>query len=690
MEKFKAPKYQRVNIPLTATGEYKNPFKETEVYADFTFSDGTVIRQYGFWKGGSDWCIRFAPIKEGNWTFKTVSKDAGLNNIEGTVECTENEMRHDVDKHGWVKLEKDTRYFLYEDNTPFFWLGDTHWQAPDYERIHQCNYPGCTCGNQFKHVVDDRIKKGFTVYQTYFSSGRNTSEPEKEVLPWWSEPYEVINPEAFEKADYMFEYLDSVGFEIALGVGLHSQTYTQMKGNEEAMFLITKYIVARYSAYPIIWITGQEIISFHQPSIDLWLKVGALIGELDGYKHPLGAHMYPLDAEHPSVKDLGEKPWHQYYLLQAGHGAAARFKDRFFYKTYYDLSNKKIYLEGECQYEDIYYSKQNDASHNRKGAWQAMLSGSSGFTYGVTGVWALSWGGGEKSPFDSYNPEPWYIGVDKHGSLELKYMKEFFTKFPFWKLEPLFGDIGCFEERKFACAAKMGDEAMIWYFLDEGKSGGMLRKLLPETKYFGYWFDVITGKYISIGDFVTDESGQAELPDRPVARDWAFVATRNELTDVEFENPPVDPKYPILNEDVLGKRQFITKIKSSSFNKEHPIANVLDGQDDTYWQPYSNVTCQTIDMELDEAIDGGYLYMKVLNPEYRWYNYRIWGSNDGENYDLVQDISGGWINTVVTTSEHPYHIRPLVGKYKHIRFYIESNLYQTPIQISRLEVYSEK
>ena len=82
--------------------------------------------------------------------------------------------------------------------------------------------------------------------------------------------------------------------------------------------------------------------------------------------------------------------------------------------------------------------------------------------------------------------------------------------------------------------------------------------------------------------------------------------------------------------------------------------------------------------------------MKVLNPEYRWYNYRIWGSDDGENYDLVQDVSGGWIHTVVTTAEHPYHIRPLTKKYKHIRFYIESNLYKTPIQISRLEIYSEK
>ncbi len=690
MVDYKIPVYQRVNIPLTAKKEYANPFKETEVYAIFTHEDGTAMKQYGFWNGGDDWCIRFSPVKTGTWSFKTYSDDNGLNGIEGTVEGLKAEARHALDNHGWVKLERDKRYFIYEDGTPFFWLGDTHWQGPDYERIHQCNYPGCTCSNQFKHVVDDRVKKGFTVYQTYFSSGRNTSDPEKEVLPWWKDNYETINTEAFEKSDYMFEYLDSVGMTIALGLGLHSQTYNQMKGNEEAMRLITKYIVARYSAYPIIWLTGQEIVSFHQPSLDLWIKIGAYIGELDGYKHPRGAHMYPLDANYPSIKKLGKEPWHQYYMLQAGHGAAARFKDRFFYKSYFDDPKKKIYIEGECQYEDIYYKLQNDASHNRKGAWQAMLSGASGFTYGVTGVWALSWGDGEKSPFDSYNPEPWYIGVDKHGALELKYMKEFLTRFRFWQLEPIFDDIGCFEQRKFACAAKLGDEAMIWYFYDELKESGVLRRLLPETEYFGYWFDVITGKYISVGKLVTNEIGAVAIPERPVIRDWVFVATRNELTDVEFEIPPVNPTPKNLKSEVLGERIYTKRIKASSFNSAHPIANVIDGQEDTYWEPYSDVTCQTIDMELDKSFDNGYLYMKVLNTEYRWYNLRIWGSNDGENYDLLSDCSGGWANSFVTTEQTPSRIIPLTGDYKHLRFYIESNFYKTPIKISRLEVYAKK
>jgi hypothetical protein len=170
-----------------------------------------------------------------------------------------------------------------------------------------------------------------------------------------------------------------------------------------------------------------------------------------------------------------------------------------------------------------------------------------------------------------------------------------------------------------------------------------------------------------------------------------FVATKTELTDIVTENAPLFFKSPIEPATNMGKQSLIKRIKASSFNKEHPIGNVLDGQEDTYWEPYSNVTCQTIDIELDEEQDGGYLFMKVLNPEYRWYNYRIWGSNDGVNYDLVQDISSGWNHDIATYGKEGrcVHTRELVGSYKYIRFFINSNMYKTPLQISRLEIYKK-
>src|SRR3546814_8351176 len=82
----------------------------------------------------------------------------------------------ELDRRGFVRIADDSRMFSYADGHPFFWLGDTHWQAPDYERLEECNAPGCdgACGNsQFKHLVNNRVAKGFTVYQTYPDAAEN-------------------------------------------------------------------------------------------------------------------------------------------------------------------------------------------------------------------------------------------------------------------------------------------------------------------------------------------------------------------------------------------------------------------------------------------------------------------------------------------------------------------------------------
>ena len=62
-------------------------------------------------------------------------------------------------------------------DTPFFWLGDSHWQMPDTERLDACNHPehaGQTCpyGGQFQHLAADRRNRRFTVYQKCDQAGR--------------------------------------------------------------------------------------------------------------------------------------------------------------------------------------------------------------------------------------------------------------------------------------------------------------------------------------------------------------------------------------------------------------------------------------------------------------------------------------------------------------------------------------
>ena len=44
--------------------------------------------------------------------------------------------------NGRLKVSDNHRYLIHANGTPFFWLGDTNWQAPNYVSLTRCNYPG--------------------------------------------------------------------------------------------------------------------------------------------------------------------------------------------------------------------------------------------------------------------------------------------------------------------------------------------------------------------------------------------------------------------------------------------------------------------------------------------------------------------------------------------------------------------
>ena len=189
--------WDRTDIVLTSSKTYENPYLDVEVEAVFTHIDGTEIKLSGFWNGDNEWRVRFAPTLEGTWSYVITSNQTediateeftGLHNVKGSIsayQAAEGEISNPNLLHGFLEFSDNNRYFQYADGTPFYWLGDTQWQAPNYVSITQCNYPGCDCENQFEHEVQDRIEKGFTVYQTYFDSAEadgggqraTTSEP---------------------------------------------------------------------------------------------------------------------------------------------------------------------------------------------------------------------------------------------------------------------------------------------------------------------------------------------------------------------------------------------------------------------------------------------------------------------------------------------------------------------------------
>lgn len=285
-----ARQWQVAEIALTSSKAYANPYGDVDLTATFTGPDGKTINRPAFWDGGGTWKVRFSPTVVGAWRWKTACSDpanTGLHEKSGSLTCVPSEGDNPCYRHGFLRVSDNRRHFVHADGTPLFWLGDTHWQMPDTERIDVCNHPDhagkpCPHGGQFQHLVADRRAKGFNVYQTY---------PSATSPAWWASPYTTINPQRFREVfDFEMDHLADQGFVIALGFG-HFNNSTKIPVGDLRRW--ARYLIARYGAHPVVWITCQEMNAPEDGDrnrMAVWHAVAQEIAACDGYEHPHSAH----------------------------------------------------------------------------------------------------------------------------------------------------------------------------------------------------------------------------------------------------------------------------------------------------------------------------------------------------------------------------------------------------------------
>jgi len=643
--------WTRTDIVLKSEKIYKNPYKDVDIDAVFTHEDGTKIALYGFWYKDSEWHVRFSPTKTGTWTYEITCSDTENRDLHmrtGKLLAVENTGSTNVDRHGFVKVSDNGRYFTYDDGTPFYWLGDTNWQAPNYVSLTRCNYPGCGCKNQFVHELNDRAAKGFTVYQTYFDSGESDGGGQRNVNPepgMWSVQYTKINPETFiKKYDVMFDTLAAHGFVIALGFGVHSITTGSM--GQTNLDRLSRYLTARYASYPVIWITAQEITAEKQ--FNMWVSSARIVDKGDGYDHPQTAHQYSANnINHTYVTKLDSESWHDFFAIQGGHGPKIPAKS--LYEGYWNNRRSggcKPFVETEANYEDINSNYFNGSTASRVSAWKANLCGSCGFTYGVTGIWANCYStAGNTGWLGNFSFEPWYMGLDKPGSFEMKYLADFFTCVGFEKLVPRFnsGKWSDLTDETKLVSASDDKKTYVCYFYNADLSTGKLKGLDENEKYTASWYDPMTGKFTKIADNITAEGGVYEIPEKPNGSDWALLVTCEELEEKEsFE--PYAPKTSPRGENVLTGSQA----SSSTFSAKGSEASMaIDGKETTWWCASSASVPQWLAFDLGEEKQFNAFSLKMY-----WGTtsaaYSLSGSNDNKSWTTiyktgkeVTDIPGG-------------------------------------------------
>ena len=531
---YKVQQWQAVEIALTSTVTYANPFQDVDVTATFTGPGNKVIARPAFWDGGLAWKVRFAPPRTGLWTMTTSATDPtnkGLNNITKTVKCSPYSGNLDIYKHGFLKVSGNGRYLTYADGTPFFYLGDTHWELV-HERFSTSNAPGVA--SQFKYTVDKRMRQGFTVFQSepLWPERSEHTRDDEEATADLKDGFTSADLPGFANLDRKFKYIADQGL-------VHANADVCWAGDpakfpvftEAYMTRLGRYWSARYGAYPVIWTIAQEIDknfykAYDATTIGKWFAVGQGISDNDPYHQPMMPHMENTDHTTAADSWWSSKPFHSGWAVQW----QGDLSDMHVAKVFWNASPTKPSVLYESPYDHFW----TDSRGALGAAYKAFQYGMYGYGYGANGTWNDVYSKpGEPGDYGTAYQMPehyfwWYDGANLPTGDQLTYFKAFYKSLEWWKLTPRFDDDawGTFKDTSKSLLSSDGQDTDVVFFFGTGTSTGTLNHMGNDTTYAAQWFNPRDGKYQNIGTF-KQESSQWVIPERPTAEDWVLLRKKD-------------------------------------------------------------------------------------------------------------------------------------------------------------------
>lgn len=551
-----------LDMAFQSTKEY-NASKVEQFFVDmdvvFTHREtGETLTIPSFWDGDNLFAVRFAPTKTGLWDYMTVcATDDSLDGIIGTIGSNTYLGDLDVYKHGFVKTD-GKKYFVYDDGTPFFYLGDTHWSMFTEEFDEAGPHAGdLETDSHFKYIVDKRVEQGYTVYQ---------SEP-------IGAPFDIINGfsrralNGFQEADRYFAYIAEKGLTHANAQFFFATAITE-KFAEDIEYLdqLCRYWVARWGAYPVMWTLAQECDNdmykgnkgdelWWDHTNNPWVTIAEHLHKYDAYSHPLTGHQE--GSRYTSVTGRGTD-----IKNKTNFGASVFLSDEISEKTGHDwwgaqwkfrlnklgyAENAKDYWESDkvaVNYEDNYCYLWTEDYGARARGWISYLYGFFGYGYGCIDIWYYmsDYEMDTDSDYDGVSivtPEEkkktWAEAVELVSGYQVGYMRRFFESFEWWKLVPDFEDYNYFAPKDdvlYACATIDNDTYVLYFYGQNSNATGWISNMDGKAKYTVQWYNPRTNEYgecYEIKATTKDLNGKPAhlLKDKPDSEDWVVLITKN-------------------------------------------------------------------------------------------------------------------------------------------------------------------
>lgn len=510
---------------------YSSPFDDVTMDVTFTGPNNNTMEMPAFWDANNTWKVRFAPTQTGIWNYTTTCSntlDSGLHNQTGTINCVPYTGNLAIYQKGFVKTMPDTRYFLYDDGTPFFYIGDTHWSMP------QEPY-----SEMFQTMVDDRVSKGFTVYQSEpLGTGYNLADGLTDV-----------DVAKFKDLDARFSYIANAGLVHANAQLFFANEFMpDINGaaySTEYIQRLARYWVARYAAYPVMWTTAQEsdddYYGKYNPATNPWKIIFNAVHQYDPYQHPQTVHQENTGntkASNSAFKDLPGYSWFGVQWAPKKNGQL----DFNTVKDYWNYSGGRPAINYEGHYENLWT---NEFGARMQG-WTAYLNGMYGHGYGAQDIWLYNSTYDESQDTNLFGititkdmkSVTWQTSRNFNTPTHLGiYMKNFFESMNWWLLAPRLDDTAWFENNgSFYSVASIDNDTYVAYFYNTTTRTGTLKNM-DNTPYTAKWYNPLTGVYIDIGT-ITPSGGQWTIPDKPDTNDWVLYVGKAPTTTASV-NPGV-------------------------------------------------------------------------------------------------------------------------------------------------------
>ncbi|UCE06825.1 MAG: glycoside hydrolase family 140 protein [bacterium] len=432
-----------------------------------------------------------------------------------------------------LKVSKNGRFLVYEDDTPFFYLGDTAW-----ELFH------CLDHAEADKYLSNRAEKGFNVIQAVILSdidGLNTPNAYGD-LPLKNKNPSQLNEAYFKHVDYIVNKAEKLGLFIGMlptwGGYWCSSNPDRVIFTPENAKAYGKFLCKRYVDKQIIWILGGDRDIKNESERKIMEAMAYGLKEGDG-----GAHLITYHPKGPGLSSdyFHQAEWLDFNMFQSFHGAHDH-DNGLFAEHDYALTPAKPTIDGEQRYETIptgfYFKGFNkldriDNYDCRQAAFWSLLAGACGHTYGDNNIWQM-WEP-KKEPILSA-AVPWYDALDHPGAFQMGLVRKLFESRPFQKLVPNQSIIknGPLTGGAKIRAAVANDGSFAFVYSPRGEKFTIDKGMINATRTNEIWFDPRYGIAYNVHSPNTKGMQTFTPPTSGRGNDWILIV---EDADLEFPLP---------------------------------------------------------------------------------------------------------------------------------------------------------